>query len=1099
MSDVELTISANVDAAMKEVSGFRKEFSDLVKQVEKPLRQVNTFRELENTLEQTGRKMAETRERVRELGTAMASVEQPTKAMTADYRQAVTELKRLERQEQSQIGRLGTMRRELQASGVDTRNLAAEQRRLAQELAAGLSAGRGDASMTAAKNALGVGAIEQAQRELVVLRQQYQLVTADGTLSGRQRAEAEATYRRSVDSTLTKLRELRQATAQQASKAQVEAATAAAAARQAAEAEVARYDRAKMSLRQFSAEQAKSLMNSRQAAIEAARSDLGVTRARSAEASIKQLNRQYDLLRRSGGLTARELAVAQETLNRKIRETRREMSGIAADQKKAGGGMGVGSVAGVAGAAYGSASALRVYAEITDASKRMDSQLKLATSSQAEFNRVQAELFKIAQNTAAPIEEVVKVYARLSPALDEIGRKNDAINVVDALTKALKINGSTSAETGSVLLQFSQAMGSGVLRGEEFNAIAEAAPPLMRALAKGLGVPTGALRGMAAEGLLTAEIITDLTVKALPELTAAATKLPDTVEGAMTRLRNDVLKAFGDSDSSGLVDAITKLRELLTDPEVVQGLNNLAAGMTTFVGWIITGASEASKLAEELAYVAANANGYIDELTKLEKTLDGVKAARDGGAWIGRPTATLFMTKEQLDSWVKELEGQIEGTQAKIAGLSVDAYRKQQEGASKQIETERQAAEEQEKLDSQKFASFSKYVADVKTKQGEAVKNAEEYLKKQVAAERQAASDLEAAQNTQLETRKRYTEALAGMQGGGDASYSAAQALKLKANQALANKDVEGAKINAQAALQMLQELAQAGENTFGFEGFIKSLQQIEESADQINIDKAKAALDEVKQKGVDLKELLDSVKTTTITVKLDDAALAKARQDIIDLANMAGKPVDLVNTVARPDGAAPSAPVAVTPQLDPAAAAAAQQQAAVLAQTLQRQLVIPVTPVMTDTPAMYQDGNSFSQFPQDGFAFGGYTGHGGKWQPAGVVHAGEHVQPQEVVREPGALAFFERIRRNGFKATMQHLSRSLRGYATGGLVAPRAGPSIPSLSPALAAAASGPNFPDLGQLNLSIGDMSGPVYVAEDFAARLHKAALQRGRTTRR
>jgi hypothetical protein len=321
VSDVELTVSANVDAAMKEVAGFRKEYADLVKQVEKPLRQVNSFRELETTLEQTGRKMAEARERVRALGTAMASVEQPTKQMTADYRQAVNELKRLERQEQAQIGKLGAMRRELQASGVDTRNLAAEQRRLAQELSAGLSAGRADASMSAAKDALGVGAIEETQRGLVELRRQYQLVTSDGTLSGKQRAEAEAAYRRNVAATLAKLRELRQANAQQASSAE-----------RAATAEAARFAQAREGIRRVAAEQKRAAIEARGAAVEAARNDLGVSQARAAEAAIGRLQRQYQLLKSTGGLTKRELALAQETLNSKIREARRELSGLNNDQ-----------------------------------------------------------------------------------------------------------------------------------------------------------------------------------------------------------------------------------------------------------------------------------------------------------------------------------------------------------------------------------------------------------------------------------------------------------------------------------------------------------------------------------------------------------------------------------------------------------------------------------------------------------------------------------------------------------------------------------------------------------------------------------------------
>ena len=74
-------------------------------------------------------------------------------------------------------------------------------------------------------------------------------------------------------------------------------------------------------------------------------------------------------------------------------------------------------------------------------------------------------------------------------------------------------------------------------------------------------------------------------------------------------------------------------------------------------------------------------------------------------------------------------------------------------------------------------------------------------------------------------------------------------------------------------------------------------------------------------------------------------------------------------------------------------------------------------------------------------FADGGYTGPGGKYQPAGVVHRGEYVQPQEALREPGALEFMHAFRREG----MRSLAR-FQGYADGGLVG--ASPTI-SDSPA--------------------------------------------------
>ncbi len=134
MTDVELRLTADVDQATKNVGGFRKEYADLVKTLEKPLRQVNAFRELESSLEGTQREARSARERVRDLGNEMARTANPSKELTASYRDAVSELRRLERAEATAQGRLVGRRRELQAAGVDTRNLAMEQQRLTRSL-----------------------------------------------------------------------------------------------------------------------------------------------------------------------------------------------------------------------------------------------------------------------------------------------------------------------------------------------------------------------------------------------------------------------------------------------------------------------------------------------------------------------------------------------------------------------------------------------------------------------------------------------------------------------------------------------------------------------------------------------------------------------------------------------------------------------------------------------------------------------------------------------------------------------------------------------------------------------------------------------------
>lgn len=136
----------------------------------------------------------------------------------------------------------------------------------------------------------------------------------------------------------------------------------------------------------------------------------------------------------------------------------------------------------------------------------------------------------------------------------------------------------------------------------------------------------------------------------------------------------------------------------------------------------------------------------------------------------------------------------------------------------------------------------------------------------------------------------------------------------------------------------------------------------------------------------------------------------------------------------------------------DPAAAAAAgQAQAAPLiaastALTTAGGSIMASAIALEAAAATLVAANAMKGIATVGFSSGGYTGPGGKYDPAGVVHAGEFVARQEVVRQPGARSFLERFNRIGMQ--------SLRGYATGGLVQQPQRPQVSGGEPADAAAA---------------------------------------------
>ncbi|MDD2809165.1 tape measure protein [Rhodoferax sp.] len=214
--------------------------------------------------------------------------------------------------------------------------------------------------------------------------------------------------------------------------------------------------------------------------------------------------------------------------------------------------------------------------QIADAWNMMGARLKLATAGQNEFVTAQKALFDIAQRIGVPIQEVSTLYGKLQQAVRMLGgEQKDALTITESISQALRLSGASATEAQSSLLQFGQALASGVLRGEEFNSVVENSPRLAQALADGLNVPIGRLRKLAEEGRLTADVVVNALMSQKDKLAAEYSQLPATVSQAFQRLQN----AFGQWVAQ--VDAATGITKKLAD-----GLTWLATNLDTVMEWL---------------------------------------------------------------------------------------------------------------------------------------------------------------------------------------------------------------------------------------------------------------------------------------------------------------------------------------------------------------------------------------------------------------------------------------------------------------------------------------------------------------------------------
>jgi tape measure domain-containing protein len=183
---------------------------------------------------------------------------------------------------------------------------------------------------------------------------------------------------------------------------------------------------------------------------------------------------------------------------------------------------------------------VRSLARISDEAIELTAKLKLTTDSTEEFRDAFSTLFDLSVRTGTSFEANVTLFNRLRIAFTSAGSEaqNFALNLTEVLNNSLRISGASAQESASTIRQFSQAMASGVLRGEEFNAIMENSPRLVQALTDSLGVTVGELRKLSKEGLLSAEVVRDAILEQQDAIARQAAQLPLTIGRSFENLRS---------------------------------------------------------------------------------------------------------------------------------------------------------------------------------------------------------------------------------------------------------------------------------------------------------------------------------------------------------------------------------------------------------------------------------------------------------------------------------------------------------------------------------------------------------------------------------
>ncbi|MBQ8765401.1 MAG: tape measure protein [Clostridia bacterium] len=273
--------------------------------------------------------------------------------------------------------------------------------------------------------------------------------------------------------------------------------------------------------------------------------------------------------------------------------------------------------------AYASMQGLSKLVDLSDTYVQTTARLNMINDGLQTTDELQDKIFASAQRARASYTVTADTVAKLSlNAGDAFGSNDETILFAENLNKLFAVAGTEQASIASASLQLTQALGSGVLRGEEFNAVFEAAPNIMQTVADYMNVPIGKLRGMAAEGQITADIVKNALLGATDDINAQFESMPMTWAQVWTGVMNKLYQV-----SQPILEAISWLAQnwSILEPIVI--------GLVTAVG---------------LYTAALLINKGVQVASTIAKTIDTIKSIAHGAAITAEMTATTGMTSAQL-------------------------------------------------------------------------------------------------------------------------------------------------------------------------------------------------------------------------------------------------------------------------------------------------------------------------------------------------------------------------------------------------------------------------------------------------------------------
>lgn len=316
------------------------------------------------------------------------------------------------------------------------------------------------------------------------------------------------------------------------------------------------------------------VLNSFEAMQRASGNSVDVSSIQEAREELARAGAAFDSIEQN----IRDAGNQQDRFNRRIRDGTTAADGLWSKLK------------GIAATVGGLAAAKKIIG-ISDDLASTRARLNLIVDDGGSVSELEKKIMASAQRSRAAYFDTASAIASLgSNAGAAFANTDEIIAFMEQINKQFTIGGASAQGQSAAMLQLTQAMAAGALRGEELNSILENAPGIARAIESYMGIAEGSIKSYAEQGLITAEVVKNAMFAAADETNAKFESMPKTWAQIWTSMQNKALSIFN--------PILTKINQIANSEQftkvtdgIINGLAGIASVATVVLDLLISGAS----------------------------------------------------------------------------------------------------------------------------------------------------------------------------------------------------------------------------------------------------------------------------------------------------------------------------------------------------------------------------------------------------------------------------------------------------------------------------------------------------------------------------